>query len=90
MGSHSVSVLMTYPYKIEYKPTKEHGNADSPSRLPIGPDFSFEKAQSLSPVVNLIQDKSLSQMPIMAEDIAKDTDSDATLNQVIKSNPLKL
>ena len=47
-------ILSAYSYKIEYKPTKEHGNADSLSRLPIGPDSNFEKAQILSSVVNLI------------------------------------
>jgi len=35
-------------------------------------------------VVNLIQDESLSQLPILAGDIAKATESDATLNQVMK------
>ena len=77
-------ILSAYSYKIEYKPTKEHGNADSLSRLPIGPDSNFEKGQSLSPVVNLIQDERLSQLPILAGDIAKATESDATLNQVMK------
>jgi len=77
-------ILSAYSYKIEYKPTKEHGNADSLSRLPIGPDSNFEKAQILSSVVNLIQDESLSQLPILAGDITKANESDATLNQVMK------
>ena len=50
-------ILSAYSYNIEYKATKEHGNADSLSRLPTGPDSSFENTQSLSPVINLIQDE---------------------------------
>ena len=77
-------ILSAYSYKIEYKPTKEHGNADSLSRLPTGPDPSFENIQSLSPVINLIQDECLSQLPILAADVAKATEGDEILNQVMK------
>ena len=77
-------ILSAYSYKIEYKPTKEHGNPDSLSRLPTGPDSSFENTQSLSPVINLIQDECLSQMPIFAKDVAKATEGDEILNQVMK------
>ena len=34
--------LSAYTYDIKYKPTKEHGNADILSRLPVGPDQFFD------------------------------------------------
>ena len=38
--------LMAYRYDIRYKPTDEHGNADCLSRLPLGPDSSFDKSET--------------------------------------------
>ena len=59
-------ILSTYTFDIEYIRTNKHGNADMLSRLPIGPDITFETTQSLSPVVNLIQEEKLSEAPISA------------------------
>ena len=55
-------ILSAYTYNIEYIPTNKHGNADILSRLPIGPDITFETTQSPSPVVNLIQEEKLSEL----------------------------
>lgn len=57
---------------------------DSLSRLPTGTDPMFENTQSLSPVVNLIQDEHLNCLPISAQDIAKATVEDKVLQQVMK------
>ena len=35
-------MLSQYDYIIEYRSTKQHGNADALSRLPVGPDLLFD------------------------------------------------
>ena len=49
-------VLSAYSYDIEFRPTEAHGNADSPSRLPLS-EMSSEGASSA--VINISQLKSL-------------------------------
>ena len=44
-------ILSAYSYSIEYKSTKQHGNADCLSRLPLETDPTFKKHQRLHPVV---------------------------------------
>ena len=39
-------ILSAYTYDIQYKPTKEHDNADMLSRLPVGSDSTFDTTQS--------------------------------------------
>ena len=64
-------LLSVYTYDIEFKPTKEHGNADMLSRLPVGPDHFFDDQQSLNVVVNLIQDSQVQELPISAIQVQK-------------------
>ena len=74
-------LLSAYTYDIEYKPTQEHGNADMLSRLPVGPDTTFDTT-SLSTVVNMIQDEQLKHSPVVAADVQKATKDDRILTQV--------
>uniref|UniRef100_A0A914CIU4 Reverse transcriptase/retrotransposon-derived protein RNase H-like domain-containing protein n=1 Tax=Acrobeloides nanus TaxID=290746 RepID=A0A914CIU4_9BILA len=39
--------LMSYSFEIIYKPTKKHTNADALSRLPAGPDPTFQDEDSI-------------------------------------------
>ena len=57
-------LLSAYAYDIEFKPTKEHGNADMLSRLPVGPNHFFGDQQGLNVVVNLIQDSQVQELPV--------------------------
>ena len=73
--------MSAYTYDIEYKPTQEHGNADMLSRLPVGPDTTFDTT-SFSTVVNMIQDEQLKHSPVVAADVQKATKDDRILTQV--------
>ena len=60
-----------------------HGNADCLPRLPLETDPTFEKYQSLHPVVNLIQQNLLTQLPVSADEVKKATEKDPVLKQVL-------
>ena len=76
-------LLSAYTYDIEYKPTKEHGNADMLSRLPVGPDQFFDDKQSLNIVVNLIQDSQVQDSPVSATEVQKATRADPVLQKLL-------
>ena len=75
-------ILSAYTYNIQYKPKKEHGNADTLSRFPVTNDDCFEKEQSLELVINLVQTNQLEKFLIKAEDIQKATKEDEVLSKV--------
>ena len=75
-------ILSAYTYEIQYKATKEHGNADTLSRFPLKQDEQFENEQSLEPVVNLIQTNQLEKLPVSSKDIEAATKEDDTLSKV--------
>lgn len=68
---------------IEYKPTKEHGNADCLSRLPLETDPNFERNHSLHEVINMIQESKLTQLPVTAAEISEVVKKDELLKQVV-------
>ncbi|CAF4637437.1 unnamed protein product [Rotaria sp. Silwood2] len=72
--------LMGYNYKIRYKPTICHANADALSRLPVGPDKSFVDKDAIH--INCIQTKLIKEWPIRATEIVSATNSDRILRIV--------
>ena len=69
-------ILNQYDYEIEFKPTKEHGNADMLSRLP-------RSVTSDLPVDNLLYSLQISALPSTADEIRNQTSKDGTLSKVI-------
>ncbi len=73
-------ILAAYNYSIEYRPTGEHANADSLSRLPLkspdGPVTSDEPA-----IFNVSQIESL---PVTAKQLQAATRTDPVLSKVLK------
>ena len=58
-------ILSAYTYTISYKHTKEHGNADCLSRLPLETDPEFEKFHTCESMVNLIQETQIKSLPLL-------------------------
>ena len=69
-------ILNQYDYKIEFKHTKEHCNADMLSRLP-------RAIESELPVDNLIYTIQIATLPVTADLIRDHTDKDEILTRVI-------
>ena len=74
--------IASYTYKIQYKPTGKHGNADTLSRLPVSNDQHLEQDYSLVSELNYIHSFQLEKLPLRATDVAKATRDDAILDQV--------
>ena len=70
-------ILSAYTYKIEFRPTKPHANADGLSRLPLGTckEVALDCIQTF--MIGQIQ-----AMPVTAEQIQATTCRDPLLNQV--------
>ena len=74
---------MGYSFTIEYKNTNVFGNADGLSRLPTGPDLSFDRQNHGNiNIIELIQEEKLDDLPVKASDIATETSKDPVLKQV--------
>ncbi|XP_055844677.1 uncharacterized protein K02A2.6-like isoform X2 [Episyrphus balteatus] len=77
-------ILMAYDYMIRYKPTEKHGNADCLSRLPQGPDLVFDEIEQDGPETTLQLEEITSNLPVLFEDVQKQTNRDKILQKVIK------
>lgn len=78
--------LSQYDYKIEYRKTADHGNADALSRLPSGHDSNFdgEEDSDDKELVCMIQTISSQINPLTPGLLAKETHKDSVLSQVMK------
>lgn len=72
-------LLAAYQYDIEYRSTEKHGNADCPSRLPIGSEGSSEGLDEVK-LINMLQIESL---PMNVDQVRKATQNDPILSRVL-------
>ena len=71
-------ILAAYQYNIQYKPTKEHGNADGLSRLPLQTE---EVVETEATVFNI---KRMEALPVTVAEIKRGTRSDPILSKVLR------
>lgn len=78
--------LSQYNYSIEYRNTKNHGNADALSRLPSGPDSGFDREEVEDDSDTVCTIKTISQQlePKDINFLVKETARDQLLSQVIR------
>ena len=78
-------LLNQYSYSIEYRKTTDHGNADALSRLPFGPDPSFDGEEGDADVdtVCAIRTISLQLNPTDPGVLAKESAKDPVLAKVM-------
>ena len=69
-------ILQAYNYQVEYRPSKERGNADALSRLPCN-------APPLKEVAEIFFFSGLEELPIDAKDISRETRRDPVLARVL-------
>lgn len=76
--------LSQYDYTVEYRPTKEHGNADALSRLPLGGDDDFDGEEERADVSIVCNVRELSRQlnPVKPKLIAQETGKDPVLSKV--------
>ena len=67
--------LSAYQYDVEYKRSKEHGNADGLSRLPLPPQLDQDERE-------VFRVSFVDALPVTAAEIASETTKDPVLSQV--------
>ena len=71
-------ILAAYSYKIEFRPTQEHGNVDGLSRLPL-PEVTHS-----DPDINSLNVSQIEALPVQADQVQIDTLRDPLLSKVIQ------
>ena len=69
-------ILSAYSYTIEFRPNKQHANADGLSRLPLG---TLQRSSLRTFMIGQIQ-----AMPVTAEQVQATTRHDPVLSQVFR------
>ena len=72
-------ILSAYSYTIEFRPTKQHANADGLSRLPLG-----TRKEAALDYINTFMIGQIQAMPVTAEQIQATTRRDSVLSQVFR------
>lgn len=75
-------ILQAYTYKIKYRSTLNHGNADALSRLPMGMDTEFDDYEERLTDFERVHQSFVNELPINSALIAKESISDSTLSLV--------
>ena len=68
-----------FDYKIEYKNTKVHSNADGLSRLPLKTE---ERAEEVVDPVNVLNMMQFKPLPVTVDNVRRETQRDPVLSQV--------
>ena len=78
--------LNQFDYKIEYRKTAEHGNADALSRLPSGDDIDFDREESGEDLdmVCTIRVLSLQMKPTDANILRQESSKDPVVSTVMR------
>ena len=76
--------LSQYEYTVEYQSTKDHGNADALSCLPVGGDDDFDREEERADVSIVCNVRELSRQlnPVKPKLIAQETAKDQVLSKV--------
>ena len=79
-------MLSQYQYKIEYRRSADHGNADALSRLPSGPDADFDKEEDDEDEHQICMVKTISSQlnPSDSELMVKETAKDPIISNIIR------
>ena len=77
-------MLSQYNYTIEYRPTKQHGNADALSRLPAGPDLSIDGEEGDNDVDTVCTIRIISSQlqPYSRNQLKDSTNKDPVISEV--------
>uniref|UniRef100_A0A914E5V9 RNA-directed DNA polymerase n=1 Tax=Acrobeloides nanus TaxID=290746 RepID=A0A914E5V9_9BILA len=78
-------ILMGYSFNIEYVNTKNFGQADGLSRLPLDSDQQFEETEAESEKFHIANIHSTqAELPVDVKQIARETTKDPILMQILK------
>ena len=79
-------LLNQYHYTIEYRKTKDHGNADALSRLPVGPDKDFDGEEDRDDIDVVCMIRTIGQQlkPVDPELICKESAKDPVISKVMR------
>lgn len=76
--------LMAYNYEIQFRPTKQHCNADALSRLPVGPDTQFDQCNLSCNNIEASENNIVNNLPITHKRIKDASQKDPVLQQVVR------